>query len=98
MTRAWQWNHRVDRLLSMDRHELLDRLRQRLTARADVLRYRGASGFASSPHLGPGGPAGRFFFAPTDVPALCAELKQGLTLQENEIFLQAENLDNQHFL
>ena len=97
MTKASQWNHRVNRLLSMDRLELLDRLRQRLTARADVLRYRGGPGFASRPHLGPAGPAGRFFFAPTDVPALCAELKQGFPSQANEIILQAEKICNHHF-
>jgi hypothetical protein len=97
MTKASQWNHRVNRLLSMDRHELLDRLRQRLTAHADVLRYRGDQGFASSPHLGPVGLTGSFFFAPTDVAALCAELKQIFPLQANEIILQAEKICHHHF-
>jgi len=97
MSKASQWNHRVNRLLSMDRHELLDRLRQRLTARADVLRYRGGPDFASSPQLRPGRLTGSFFFAPADVPALCAELKRSFPLQANEIVLQAEKICHHHF-
>ncbi|HWY20189.1 MAG TPA: alginate lyase family protein [Candidatus Acidoferrum sp.] len=80
--------NRLGRLAAMDRHELFDRLRQYLTARADVLRYprgRDSSGEAQF-----AGPEGRFYFTSAEVPSLCAVLKQVFPAQADDIILRAE--------
>ncbi|MGB7601052.1 MAG: alginate lyase family protein [Candidatus Sulfotelmatobacter sp.] len=92
-----KWRSRFDRLSSMDRRELFDRLRQYLTARTDLLRFRNGADFKSSPVLAQPETFGRFFFAPAEVPALCAELKQILPSQANHIVLQAEKICNHRF-
>ena len=88
MANVSSWNRRLDRLTSMHRHELFDRLRQYLTARADVLRYRGGDALGGA-QVGPA-PASHFFFTPTEVPSLSAQLKQVFPAQADNIVLQAE--------
>src|SRR6267154_1234605 len=97
MANASTWNRRIGHLASMDRHELFDRLRQYLTARADVLRFRIGHSFAEDPHAGPAGTGGRFFFTPGEVPALCALLKQVFPGQADDIVLQAERVCRHRF-
>ena len=97
MANASTWNGRLGRLASMDRHELFDRLRQYLTARADVLRYRSGHDFAGDAEVGQAGSAGRFFFTSTEVPSLCAVLKQVFPAQVDDIVLRAEKICCHHF-
>src|SRR5579862_7729074 len=92
MTNHPKWRVRLDRLASMDRRELLDRLRQYSTARMDLLWFRKGADSDSGPALAHHETLGRFFFAPEDVPALCAELKQVLPSQADHIVLQAEKI------
>ena len=87
-----KWRSRLDRLTSMDRRELFDRSRQYLTARTDLLRFRNSADSQNGPALAQPETFGRFFFAPADVPLLCAELKQVLPSQANNIILQAEKI------
>jgi len=81
----------------MDRHELFDRLRQYLTARADVLRYGSGYDFASDLQVGPAGPQGRFFFTGADVPSHCAVLTQVFPAQAEDIVLRAEKICRHRF-
>jgi hypothetical protein len=81
----------------MDRRELFDRLRQYLTSRTDVLRFRNVAGFQNRPALADPQTFGRFFFLPAEIPALCAELKQVLPSQANNIVLRAEEICNHRF-
>ncbi len=87
-----KWRSRLDRLTSMDRRELFDRSRQYLTARTDLLWFRNSADSESDAAIAIPETLGRFFFAPADVPLLCAELKQGLPSQANNIILQAEKI------
>ncbi len=96
MANVSPWNRRVGRLTSMDRHELFDRLRQYITARVDVLRYRGGDALGDAQIL-PAAPAGRFFFTPAEVPSLCALLKQVFPAQADNIILQAEKICRHRF-
>ncbi len=92
-----KWRGRLDRLTSMDRREFFDRLRQYLTARTDLLRFRDGADFQKRPALAQPETLGRFFFAPAEVPALCAELKQVLPSQPNNIVLRAEKICEHRF-
>jgi hypothetical protein len=97
MANAPKWKDRLDRLVAMDPHELFDRLRQHLTSRIDVLRPRGGSNFDGAEHLEGPGSVGRFFFAPGEVPGLCAELKQVFPAQANDIILRSEKICHHRF-
>jgi hypothetical protein len=87
----------LGRLAAMDRHEVFDRLRQYLMARADALRYKSGENFAGQERGGPTGAEGRFFFNPSEVPSLCALLKQVFPAQADEIVLQAEKICQHRF-
>jgi Heparinase II/III-like protein/Heparinase II/III N-terminus len=91
------WNRRIGRLASMDRHEVLDRARQFLTARLDLVRYRIGQGFAGTPQAALTAPAGRFFFTPADVPSLCAVLKQVFPKEADDIVSEAEKICQHRF-
>jgi Heparinase II/III-like protein/Heparinase II/III N-terminus len=96
MPNPFPWNRYLRRLASMSRHELSDRLRQYLTARADLWRYRWGHDFVKVC----GGSAaahGRFFFTSTEIPALMGELKQIFPAQANQIVLQAEKIYGHRF-
>ncbi len=96
MANASTWKRRLVRLTAMDRHELFHRLKQYITARADVLRYR--SGYnAGDPQVGSAGPAGRFYFTPAEVPSLCAALKRHFPSQSEDIVLRAEKICRHRF-
>ncbi len=81
----------------MDRRELFDRLRQYLTARTDVLRYRGGSNFEGDPNVRSAGATGRFYFTPAQVPSLCAVLKQNFPAQSEDIVVRAEKICRHRF-
>ena len=80
----------------MDRRELWDRLRQYVTARADVLRYRGGNGLEHAPIVEVE-PTGHFFFTPADAASLCALLKQSFPSRAENIVLQAEKICRHRF-
>ncbi len=79
----------------MDRREVFDRLKQYLSARLDVLRYRRGVSLADGAQSGRVG--GRFFFAPGEIPALCALLKQMSPAQAENIILRAERICQHRF-
>lgn len=81
----------------MNRHEFFDRLRQYLTARADVLRYGSRHDFKAGPQAGPAGLEGRFFFTSAEVPSLCALLKQRFPSQAHDIVVRAEMICRHRF-
>lgn len=89
---------RVGRVLAMDRRELLDRLRQSVTARVDWLRYRCGLEFVGERRRGSHDISlGRFFFTSAEVPALCAELKQVFPSPANEIVSRAQRICQHRF-
>src|SRR6266404_727766 len=83
---------RLDRIAAMERRELFDRLRQYVTARADVLLYRSGHNFQGTVKIEPAASTPRFFFTPAEVPALCSVLKQVFPKQADNIVLQAEKI------
>ena len=86
------WKRRLGRLTSMPRHELSERLRQYLVARADLWRYRGGHDVVSGLRDRSAAGHGRFFFTSTEIPASTAALKQIFPSQANEILVQAEKI------
>ncbi len=89
--------NRLGRLASMDRRELIDRLRQYLTARADLLRYRGHHDFTAGLRAGTASDEGRFFFEPAELQGLCASLKQVFPREAEDIVRRAEKICRHHF-
>jgi hypothetical protein len=87
----------VGRVASMDRHELIDRLRQYVTARVDLLRYGGHYDFATGLRAGAAPAEGRFFFEPAEVQGLCAALKQVFPRETDDIVCRAEKICRHHF-
>ena len=96
MANASTWNRRLRRLAAMDRHELLDRLRQYIAARTDLLRYGGRSALEDAT-ITEAQPAGDFFFAPGDVASLCALLKQSFPSRAENIVLLGEKICRHRF-
>lgn len=90
------WRGRVARVFSMPPQELADRLRQFVSARADLLRYRGQDGLSARAMEGARS-TGHFFFAPAETSRLIAELRQIFPAQANEIILRAEKICRHHF-
>lgn len=87
---------RWSRLTSMDRDELIDRLRQKLAARVDGLRYHLNLGFDTQAHNGVEATP-RFFFAAGQADSVCALLKQRLPGQAAEIIRQAQRIREHRF-
>ncbi len=97
MANASPWSRRFARLKAMSGRELMDRLRQYGTARADVLSYRSGSNFSAAPPIEAAGTFGRFYFTSADVPELIAALKQIFPGQAREIVEQAEEVCRHRF-
>src|SRR6266852_4471480 len=97
MVNPSSWSRRLGRLRAMRAGELLDRLRQYGTARADVLYYRTGSNFSATPQSGSPATFGRFYFTSPEVPELIATLKQVLPAQAREIVMQAEEICRHRF-
>jgi hypothetical protein len=68
--------HLFDRLEAMRRDELLDRSRQYVTARTDVISYRSGNNFSEASESVPARTFGRFYFASAEIPELVGTLKQ----------------------
>jgi hypothetical protein len=97
MANASSWSRRIGRLKAMSRRELLDRLRQYGTARADLLRYRTGNNFSATPGSGSGARFGHFYFTSAEVPELMLTLKQILPAQAREIILRAGKICQHRF-
>src|SRR5579872_2627542 len=80
------------RLLSMNREEIADRIRQRIQARVDVLRYNVGGKFVPRMELGATYDLPRFFFVPEAVPHLCARLREMFPADAKEIVDRAERI------
>ena len=91
------WADRLHRLKGMDRDEVALRVQQFATARGDWLRYRAGHVFAASGQDLDVRPAGRFFFTPADVPALCALLRRELPAEAAGAATQAHKLCEHRF-
>jgi hypothetical protein len=89
--------HLFDRLEAMRRDELLDRSRQYVTARTDVISYRSGNNFSEASESVPARTFGRFYFASAEIPELVGTLKQILPGQAREIVLQAEKICGHRF-
>jgi Heparinase II/III-like protein/Heparinase II/III N-terminus len=90
------WQKQWAQLRSMGVQELALRLRQQVTARVDVLRYRNRS--TNRTHRVSGTyPLARFFFLPGEVPHLCRLLRQRLPDQNQEIFRRSERICSHRF-
>ena len=81
----------------MDQDEILDRLRQQATARADALKYRlGVSFDGDMPEVQVAR-QGRFFFAPGQLPVLLSLLRDRLPQQAEQIIQRAEKICRHRF-
>ncbi len=74
---------------------MFDRLRQWVTARIDLWRYRTSIIFTGEARGG--SHEGHFFFTAADVPSLCGTLKRVFPTEANGILLQAEKICCHHF-
>jgi len=91
------WTDRFHRLKSMGRGEITVRAQQFATARGDWLRYRAGHVFAGNGQDLDVRPAGRFFFAPAEAPALCALLRRRLPADAAGVVSQAHKLCEHRF-
>jgi hypothetical protein len=97
MAKTSKWTNRLVRLRSMDSREVFDRLRQSLTARAELFRYRMGHDFAADTKFENTEPQGRFFFQPAEVSSLCALLKRQFPSQASDIVIQADKICRHQF-
>jgi hypothetical protein len=91
------WRQIASRLTHMDRHEFLNRSRQELSKRADVILsgfgFDFQRGLVRSPHTRPG----RFFFSSTSLKSVLELLRHRLPNQAQEIVRQADKICRHHF-
>src|SRR5260370_16894261 len=84
------WRDIIERLAAMERAEVFERIRQRLRASTDGIRYRFDLPFlAEAPTQSM---AARFFFSPEQVPRLSTMLKERLPHQTHEIVTLSNHL------
>ena len=86
---------KFDRLFSMDRAEIADRVRQQARARVDYVRYKAGADFATELQSAASTP--RFFFSPDAVPALCLKLRQRFPQTAEQIVQRAERICGHRF-
>jgi hypothetical protein len=97
MSRAADWKRISTRLKSMSQAELMDRLRQQTTARADYWRFKAGAGVKPRFRSLVAGPARQFFFSPEQVPELCSKLRQLFPDTVRQIIQRAERIAEHHF-
>jgi hypothetical protein len=88
---------RWKRLISMDGAELLDRIRQQIMMRADVLRYRAGFGFGDQATSQDVGRAPKFFFRPDAITSVCSILRQRFPEETRAIVQRAGRICEHHF-
>jgi len=90
------WKHLYRRVVTMDRAEIADRIRQQATARLDLVRHKAGADFA--PRLLDGASAQpHFFFSGDAVPGLCSKLRELFPETAEQIIEQAERICEHHF-
>ncbi|MDP9161360.1 MAG: heparinase II/III family protein [Acidobacteriota bacterium] len=94
---AKSFRDRCARLASMSGGELLDRVKQKASARVDVLRYRMGHKFAVAMQASGAHPHARFFFDPNDVLEICELLKRRLPEEADAIVRWAEKICQHRF-
>ncbi|HXW89059.1 MAG TPA: heparinase II/III family protein [Terriglobales bacterium] len=85
------------RVLAMDRAEIADRLRQAVSARMDLVRYRAGADFVPGVGEPAASSAARFFFAPEAVAGLCERLRQLFPGTAEQIIERAERICQHRF-
>lgn len=85
------------RLLSMDRAEIADRIRQHVRARFDFVRYQTGADFAPEIQRIDSGVHPRFVFAPEAVRQLCAKLREIFPDTARQIVERAERICGHRF-
>ena len=90
------WKRRFQRALTMNRSEIVDRVRQQAIARLDLLRSKTGADF--SPELGsaPDKPP-EFFFRSTTVPSICAKLRERFPETVEQIIERADQICQHRF-
>src|SRR5579862_8142400 len=92
-----EWKRFYRRLRNMKGAEFADRLRQQAIARLDFLRYKAGVSFEPSA-LGDAPPSPpSFFFSSTDVPLLCAALRERFPAETDDIIERAERICKHRF-
>src|SRR5438067_8586292 len=86
---------RWKRLHSMSLHEIADRSRQQITARADLLRYKFHRELEPEFRIPEHRPA--FFFSPDSVSSVCALLRERFPQQAASIIQRAERICEHRF-
>jgi hypothetical protein len=95
--RPWPGKDLYRRVLAMDREEILERLRQRLTARLDLVRYQAGADFAPGLNERASSSKPRFFFSPEAVPGRCRKLRQLFPETAQQIIERAERICEHRF-
>lgn len=91
------WKRLYRRAITMDRAEIVDRLRQRTAARFDFLRYKAGADFSVPLDFSGSGVPPQFFFSSESVPALCARLRRQFPETAELIVKRAEQVCVHHF-
>lgn len=91
------WRDRWRRLASMDQDEILDRLRQQVTAHADALKYKLGFSFDGDAPKAQVARQGRFFFTSGQVPVLVSLLRDRLPQEAEQIVQRAERICRHRF-
>jgi hypothetical protein len=86
------WKRLYGRAITMNRAEIVDRVRQRTNARIDFLRYKAGADFSVPFDFSPGGASAQFFFSPESVPGLCARLRRQFPETVDLIVKSAEQI------
>jgi hypothetical protein len=93
-----KWKKLCQRAFAMSPKELVERMRQQMRARADLLRYR--AGFPFNPSFIQQTDVRRepnFFFSSADVPRLCSRLRELFPQTANEILERANRICEHRF-
>ena len=90
------WKRVYRRMLSMDRAEIVDRVRQQATARLDLARYKLGADFAPRMRT-VSGQRPHFFFSPDAVPGLCSKLREIFPATAEQIIERAERICEHRF-
>ena len=94
---ATRWKELSRRLVSMDRKEVVERIRQLVVGCLDVLRYNLGIGVENEITGTDATSSRRFFFSSEAVPSLCLLLKQRMPEQVEGIVRQAERICEHRF-
>ena len=97
MSRIADWKRISDRLKTMSRAELADRVRQQTSARLDFWRYKAGAGVKPRFRSVVSGPSRQFFFSPEQVPELCSKLRQLFPDPARAIIQRAERISEHRF-